>query len=204
VAGTSADAPADTVSVGDPYLLGPEGQQFAAPVTVTLAFSPELLPAGASASDVVIYTAPAGTVDYQPLSTGLVDGTHVSALTTHFSIFVAAVAKKHHDEDLAVPADLSVAGGPDLASIAPDLSSTTDASAGDFGTTVCTPVVQPGQLGGCSVSATCGGHTYLVSCNGNSQCTCTTDNVQKSGYVIGIGTCASTNGQPAWGSCGFP
>jgi hypothetical protein len=48
------------VVVGTPFVLGPEGQTFATPVTVTLPFQPAKLPAGASTADVVIATAPAG------------------------------------------------------------------------------------------------------------------------------------------------
>jgi hypothetical protein len=86
----SAPTPAGTV-VGTPYTFGPEGQKFSSPVTVTLAFDPSEIPAGSTAGDIVIYTAPAGTTSYTALPTSIVDSTHASALTTHFSTFVCVV-----------------------------------------------------------------------------------------------------------------
>jgi hypothetical protein len=71
--------------VGTPYLFGPEGTQFAAPVTVTLAFVPSELPADAGPSGITIVTAPAGSSAFTVLPTTVVDATHVSAPTTHFS-----------------------------------------------------------------------------------------------------------------------
>ncbi|HUB05894.1 MAG TPA: hypothetical protein VMB50_02780 [Myxococcales bacterium] len=90
-AASSTPAPANTTVVGGSYVFGPEGQQFNAPVTVTLAFSSVLMPAGASASSVVIMTAPLGSSTYTPLPTTVVDSSHVSAQTTHFSVFVPTV-----------------------------------------------------------------------------------------------------------------
>src|SRR5580658_1993681 len=45
--------PSQWVVVGTPYLLGPEGQQFSKPVTVTLAIDPSLLPTGQTVQNVV-------------------------------------------------------------------------------------------------------------------------------------------------------
>lgn len=87
----SSAHPPSTIAVGAALTLGPEGQQFASPVTVTLPFSPGLLPAGKTAAAVVIYTAPAGTTSFAALTTSTVDATHVSAQVSHFSIFVPAV-----------------------------------------------------------------------------------------------------------------
>jgi ZU5 domain len=91
---TAADAPAvpGAAMVGAAITLGPEGQTFSAPVTVTLAFDPARLPAGKSTSDIVIYTAPAGSDTCVPLVTRVVDGTHVAADTGHFSTFVTVVS----------------------------------------------------------------------------------------------------------------
>jgi hypothetical protein len=50
-----------------------------------------LLPPGKTARDIFIYTAPAGTTDYTPLATSVVDATHVAAQTTHFSVSVSFV-----------------------------------------------------------------------------------------------------------------
>jgi hypothetical protein len=77
--------------VGTSYTFGPEALQFAAPVTVTLAFDPRLLPPSKRASDVVIFTAAVGSSAFSALSTVLVDATHVSATTMHFSIFAPQV-----------------------------------------------------------------------------------------------------------------
>jgi hypothetical protein len=86
----SAPALADGTPVGMYYLLGPEGQQFDVPVTVTIAFDPSLLPAGETASDIVVFTAPKTSSDYEELATTVVDSLHVSVQTTHFSHVVAA------------------------------------------------------------------------------------------------------------------
>jgi hypothetical protein len=56
--GARAHAPASLKVVGPMVRLGPEGPQFAAPVTVTLGFDPSLVPNGAQ---VVVFTAPAMT-----------------------------------------------------------------------------------------------------------------------------------------------
>jgi hypothetical protein len=76
------------------YLLGPEGQTFDMPVTVTVAFDPGETAGGESASNIVVYTAPRDSSDYLPLATTFVDGLHVSVQTTHFSHFKAATPPK--------------------------------------------------------------------------------------------------------------
>jgi hypothetical protein len=222
---TSAPAPTDTVAVGTPFLFGPEGTQFAQPVTITLAYDSTLLPLGDSASDVVIYTAPAGSTDYQPLDTAAADATHVKADTTHFSIFVAAAHK--HVKDAGVGDDLSVAPVPDLAvpvlrdfavvqdfavaqdfavvqdfAVAQDLTVARDLSEIDAGP--CTPSFSGGQTS-CSFTASCGGHSYMVQCVMFSFCTCYTDGVMGASSGNMGGTCASSNGAPAWNFlCHFP
>jgi hypothetical protein len=82
-------APALTTAttLGTAHLFGPEGQTFSAPVTVTLVLP--ALPQGVAEASVVEYTAPAGSSAWQPLATTVVDASHVSAPTTHFSNFVA-------------------------------------------------------------------------------------------------------------------
>jgi hypothetical protein len=87
----SAPAPASSAVVGDPLVLGPEGQTFSTPATVSLAFDPERLPSGRTAANVVIMTAAVGSNNYAPLTTTVVDSTHVSAQTSHFSVFVPVV-----------------------------------------------------------------------------------------------------------------
>jgi hypothetical protein len=76
--------------VGPTFLFGPEGQRFEQPVTVTLEFDPAKLFPGESASDIIIYTSPKENPTFMPLATSVVDGSHVSATSTHFSYFVAA------------------------------------------------------------------------------------------------------------------
>jgi hypothetical protein len=236
VTATTALAPADTTAVSTPYLFGPEGTQFAQPVTITLAFSSDLLPADSTSSDVVIYTAPQGSSSYQELPTTLADAGHVLAQTNHFSVFVAAVkhAKKH---DMAMgEVDLSVAvdAGADLASAAVDaavdlasvvtndvdLRSAAVVDAGvDLATSVsigdlspaadlnpvdgagCTPAFNNGGTVGCTVSATCSGHTYEVRCQVNA-CGCYVDNA--SNFAINAINACAVNPQTLWTSCGFP
>lgn len=77
--------------VGTPTLFGPEGIQFEGTVSVTMSYNPQLLPAGSLASDIVVYTAPAGTQAFQALPTSVLDGSHVLTTTTHFCVLVAAV-----------------------------------------------------------------------------------------------------------------
>jgi len=88
----NAAAPTNTVLVGVPQTFGPEGAQFAKPVTVTLPFDAAKLPADTSAANIVIYSAPAGSTAYVPSEvTTVADAGHVSTTTSHFSVFVAAV-----------------------------------------------------------------------------------------------------------------
>lgn len=90
----SPAVPSTATTVGTAYNFGPEGTTFTKPVLITLAFSPEKLPAGMSAADIVIYTAPTGSAEYTALETTPVDDTHVAASSTHFSVFVPAVDAK--------------------------------------------------------------------------------------------------------------
>jgi predicted alpha-1,6-mannanase (GH76 family) len=98
---SSAPPLADATLVGLDYLVGPEGQQFDAPVTVTVAIDPSEIPAGESMSDVVVLTAPRDSADYQPLTTTVVDDLHVSVETSHFSHFVPAIVREHATDALA-------------------------------------------------------------------------------------------------------
>jgi hypothetical protein len=182
VAPTDAAPPTSTLAVGTPYLFGPEGTQFAVPVTVTLEYSPTLLPSGMTATNIVVYTAPADTTDYQPLTTAIVDDTHVSAPTTHFSIFVAAVTSPQN-------------GGVD-AGVKLDAGSAA----------ACTPTVSGGTLQ-CTLSATCNGLSYSAMCSEGSSayCWCRPPNSPQQMLVQGTsGTCTGGTGQPGWGACGFP
>jgi glucosylceramidase len=81
--------PSAGTTVGQTYLLGPEGLQFNQPVTVTLAFDPSKIPSGQSADDLVVNTSPRSAPDaYAPLPTAEADSQHVYVMTTHFSYFV--------------------------------------------------------------------------------------------------------------------
>ncbi len=87
----SATTPANATAVGTPVVFGPEGEQFSAPVTVTLAFDPAKLPSGVTAQQIVIQTAPVGSSSFTALATSVVDSSHVAAQTTHFSSFVPTI-----------------------------------------------------------------------------------------------------------------
>ena len=93
----------------------------------------------ATASDVVVYTAPvASGSTFKPLPTTVVDGSHVSATTSHFCIFAPAVAAPSGDaaaddaETLdAAPSDASVDAGPEGDASAADASDASVADASD-------------------------------------------------------------------------
>jgi ZU5 domain len=111
-----APPPSPWVAVGPTYLFGPEGQQFLQPVTVTLVLDPASFPPDKTASDISILTSPStGTPSYTALATTVLDATHVSAQTTHFSDFVAALQLAPAEEDGGVDAesDASGTGSPD-------------------------------------------------------------------------------------------
>jgi hypothetical protein len=106
--------------VGTVYRFGPEGTQFAKPVTVTLAFDPTKVLSGNTSANIVIVTAPVGSSTFTALATTIVDSTHVSAETTHFSDFVAAVPDG--TADFGTPTLDMTAPTVDLAAHNPDLA----------------------------------------------------------------------------------
>lgn len=77
-------------AVTSAHVFGPDDVTFAMPVCITLSFEPRLLPPGKTERDVVLYAAPPGSGDYQPLPTVFVDETHVMGSTTHFAETVFA------------------------------------------------------------------------------------------------------------------
>jgi len=87
---TSAPPPSGGTAVSNGYIFGPDGLKFLKPITVTLAYDPTLLPAGTSASSLVVYTAPGTTSDYAPLPSSVGDSTHIVATTTHFCTDIVA------------------------------------------------------------------------------------------------------------------
>jgi hypothetical protein len=84
----TATAPSGAIEVGTPYTFSPDGLQFSKPVTVTMAFDASRVPTGIAASSVMIESAPDGSTTYTALATTLVDSSHVSTTTTHFSTYV--------------------------------------------------------------------------------------------------------------------
>ncbi|MFO0735065.1 MAG: hypothetical protein U0270_04265 [Labilithrix sp.] len=90
-ASPTSTPPAGATSLGTPHVFGPSGLQFTKPVTVVLEFDPAKLPPGKTAANIVVFTAPEGTLDYAPLPTKVRDATHVEAETTHFSVMVPAI-----------------------------------------------------------------------------------------------------------------
>ncbi|NDD67576.1 hypothetical protein EBZ35_08040 [bacterium] len=90
ITATSVNSENITISgvsnVGAALQLGPEGQTFSQPVTITIEVG--TLPAGVSISDLVIYTAAVGSNSFTALPTTVVDPTHISAQVSHFSNFV--------------------------------------------------------------------------------------------------------------------
>jgi hypothetical protein len=108
----TTSTPQNSEPVGTPYVFGPSGVQFAKPVTIVLAFDPSKLPAGSSPTDIVVFTAPDGTSNYQPLKTSIRDATHVAAETTHFSIFVPVIPPAGFDAGATcTPITCASAGG---------------------------------------------------------------------------------------------
>ena len=116
----------NTKLVGPVYRFGPEGTQFAVPVTVTVSYEPSALPSGTAASSIVMMTAPASSTDYTALTTTIADSTHVSAQTPHFSDFVATVATTVGPDQGVVVHDQGSSGSTDLAGPNGDLGATGD------------------------------------------------------------------------------
>jgi len=79
------------IAVGTPFVFGPEGTTFSVPVTVTLPFDATKLPTGKTSAAIQIATASVGTSAFTLLTTTVVDTSHVSAPTSHFSAFVPVV-----------------------------------------------------------------------------------------------------------------
>jgi hypothetical protein len=164
---------------------------------VTVAYDPEQLPAGDSASDVVIMTAPVGSAAFAELPTTISDATHVSATTLHFSDFVAT-ARAHGRTDQGTPADMSAAGA-DMASAA-DLAGVSTDMAG-----ACSLTFQPN---GCLVTGC--GNLYSLNC-AQTQCYCARLNmggtlVAKPAPYTGTTTCPPPDVMTTmWtASCMFP
>ena len=126
-ASPASTPPEHTTLAGVPQIFGPSGLQFARPVIVVLTIDPTKIPAGKTAADVVIYTAPEGTLDYTALPTKLRDITHVEASTTHFSVFLPAIP---------VTPDAGTDAGVD-AGVDSDAGCAEPKTCGSFGTGAC-------------------------------------------------------------------
>jgi hypothetical protein len=220
IVGTSAPAPTRTQGCSTAHLFGPEGIHFTQPVTVTLTINAGMVPAGKTNADVVIYTAAAGSSDYQPLATTPVDATHVQAKTAHFSVFVPCVPDESVPVvDLSVPVVGNGGGGgggsgADLSGVH-DLLSPADLESSDL-SGPCTRVYANGPNSvGCTWSASCHGHKYFLNCTQYTPqngicCDCYVDNT-RTNQASDCGANGSNlacspydNAGSAWSFCRFP
>jgi hypothetical protein len=154
IARIDVTGPASTVLVGSAFDFGPEGTTFAQPVTITLPFDPAKLPAGRTSADIRVYTAPRGSSTYTALPTTLVGNT-VQTTTSHFTVYLPAVAMGEVILDMSVAKD--AAPTVDFASAPPH-----DLAAPD-----CTPVCTPGTSG-CGCTEKCGTTTFTMTCSPGS------------------------------------
>jgi hypothetical protein len=88
---TNAPAPPNTTVVGPTYVMGPEGQSFSTPATLDLPFDSSKIPAGKTAADIVVYTAPLGSTAFTELHGSVLYANHIRVQTHHFSVFLPAV-----------------------------------------------------------------------------------------------------------------
>jgi hypothetical protein len=141
-------APAGRILVGPAFDFGPDGTTFSQPVTITLPFDSSLLPAGTSASSIVIFTAPLGSTQYTPVATTVASNT-VQTSTSHFTVYAPTVA---------APSDMGFSN-----------------SNPDFSIASCSPMCTTGTSG-CSCTETCSTTTITMTCTptGSSgfNCTC--------------------------------
>jgi hypothetical protein len=186
VQSNSSPAPTGATPVAKVYNFGPEGATFTKPVVVTIPIDSSKLPAGKTAADVRIYTAPAGSGNYTVLATTVVDDSHVSAPTTHFSDFTAAVTSGPSD---TIPPDMAVSSPADMAMAK---ASSSDMTSGNCQPT-CTSMNNM-----CGCTATCGTKMYGISCTqtataGPAHCYCIVDGQpQTSPAVPPIDICSKT------------
>lgn len=188
----TAPVPSSAYVVGTAYTFGPDGLTFLKPVTVTLGFDPARIHAGATAKQIVVFTAPEGSTAYVPLPTSVKDATHVSATTTHFSTDVPGIVTPDAATDAGVDAPLEAGACYVTCSTSPSASPVDASTDGEAGTT--SPP--------CACEATCDGHVYEMNCT-SSSCTCTKDGIQT---ATTSGQCGSSQQDLAIynGGCGFP
>jgi hypothetical protein len=172
LASVNAPAPAGTSLVGPAYDFGPEGTQFAQPVTITLPFDTAKIPSPRTASDIRIYTAPRGSTNYT-LATTTLAGNTVSTTTTHFTVYLPAVAQ--------------VAGGNDMS-----MTGCTPNCTASGLTCGCTAT-----CGSTTFAMTCSESTTA----GPASCTCTINGATQSTSIV-LDTCSATQAQTAFqGQC---
>jgi hypothetical protein len=221
---TGAPTPMAATVVGTPYTFGPEGQQFSSPVTVTLAFDPSKLPAGKTASDLVIFTAPAGSSNYVVLATTVADATHVSAKVSHFSTFVPGISG-------ACTVACGMSGGAVSCSGSPNggTTCTGNTPVGCSCTATCNS--DGSAVGSCSANGTggapsggngsgaggppsdggmtgapsgcAGAIAYVISCDQNGSCTCTNNGMTTKTTMNACGDLPTLFNAYATG-CGYP
>jgi hypothetical protein len=192
---SAAAAPSGATAVSGVYNYGPEGTQFAKPVTITLTIDMSKLPPCTHTDDVRVYTSPKGAATYTQLDTTVVDDAHVSAATSHFSDFTAAV-----------PDSASRMSCPDLGMVVADAASP---EVTDMTVVSCPPTPNCSQdYSKCGCTGTCGGSTYSLSCYYPSSspltCDCKKDGVIVHSFTKLNQTC-SLNGELVWfqKDCGF-
>jgi len=98
----TAELPAGATieGAGKAFVFGPSGQTFSKAVKVTIPFDASKLPSGSTSADVVIYTAPDGSTDFEALPTVVAADGQVSAEVTHFSVFVPVVPAKMNNAQI--------------------------------------------------------------------------------------------------------
>jgi hypothetical protein len=193
----SAPALSSAQAVGKNYLFGPEGLQFAKPVSITLAFDPSQV---LGSNTVVVFTAAKGSSDYTALETTQVDGSHVTAQTSHFSNFVAGIWGNGNPVDASVadlvsPSDLSSKDGPICTVICNSMATTFDGGSSS-GTR-------------CTCTSNCAGSIYMINCGqyfdaSLGSCECTTNgNITATTTATCFGT-SPTYFMKYQSVCGYP
>jgi hypothetical protein len=175
----------DVAKVGGAYQLGPAGTTFAKPVTVTMPYDATTIPPPDTSSTVQVFTADDGSSTFASLPTTLVDASHVSAQSTHFSTYVAGV-----------PAKLS--GGGDAGGVVPPPC--------DNVALFCEYSQNIDGGIGCDCHLTCNGIAYLMQCVCGS-CGCYQDSTSTKTFSLPVSACdlgGSGLGGSWFNTCNFP
>jgi len=180
--------PTSSLAIGRTYEFAPPGTTFTKPVTVTLPFDGTKIPTPTNAADVRILTAEDDSQSYTEVPTSPVDGTHVSAQTTHFSRYVPTLSVPQAEVDGSLP---SLDAGP------PSTDNCIVSCEGPDN-------IDSGI--GCNCGVTCNGVVYGVQCVCGA-CTCYQDGVP--GKTTTLSTTACDNGASSlittyFNLCGYP